>query len=156
MNRTLVGALCALLLVAVGVFWWQGRAEQGRRPATPPPAGSADDPDEPVALPSADAHGQRGPKPPEMTEADKEELRFSRLDRNRDGRISREEMMATRTAAFRKLDRDGNNLLTFEEWAVTTANRFKQADANGDLSLTPVEFATTRPKTKHKAPTCKC
>lgn len=152
MNRTLLVALATLLLVAAGMFWWQGRAETETGEALPDLAGSAAWPAE---LPTADITGLRGPEPPEVSEMTREEKRFNRLDRNGDGRISREEMMATRVAAFRKLDTDGNNLLTFEEWAVATSNRFKAADRNGDLWLSREEFATTRPPEKPK-PKCKC
>ena len=109
----------------------------------------------PGPLPSADARGQRGPTPPEAGEATREQRRFARLDRDIDGRITRNEMLSTRTADFRRLDTDGNNLLTFEEWAVATGNRFKAADANGDLWLTREEFATTRPREQPK-PKCRC
>jgi len=152
MNRTLLGALAALLLVAAGVFWWQGRADSGA--GTPPPE-AAPEATEPAPLPSADVADMEGPVPPEASAMSREERRFARLDRNIDGRITRNEMMATRTRDFRKLDTDGNNLLTFEEWAVVTANRFKAADRNGDLALTREEFATTRPKEPAK-PKCKC
>lgn len=155
MNRMLLGALAALLMVAAGVFWWQGRAavETGVPPPELEPDDSASaDPD---SLPTADVSGLRGPNPPEATEMSREERRFFRYDRNGDRLISRNEMLASRTAAFRKLDVDGNNLLTFEEWAVATANRFKGADRDGNLSLTPEEFATTRPKPAKK-PECRC
>lgn len=156
MNRIVLGALGALLLVAAGLFWWQGRAATQVGQA-PPPAVAAE-PDEdasPDELPSASASGRRGPAPPEATEVSREQRRFDRLDRDRDGRITRNEMLATRTADFRKLDVDGNNLLTFDEWAVTTENRFKSADANGDGWLTREEFATTKPTPKSH-PKCKC
>jgi hypothetical protein len=66
-------------------------------------------------------------------EADvKEEKRFNRYDRNRDGTINRNEMLSTRVKAFQKLDANHDNLLSFEEWAVKTANRFKEIDRNGD------------------------
>lgn len=155
MNRVVLGALAALLLVAAGVFWWEGRAavESG----APPPelAGKAEPMPDPAALPTADVAGLRGPAPPEATEMSREQRRFARLDRNGDRIVSRNEMLATRTAAFRKLDNDGNNLLTFEEWAVTTANRFKSADRDGNLSLTPEEFRATAPKPAAKA-ACRC
>jgi hypothetical protein len=109
----------------------------------------------PGPLPSADVAGKQGPTPPESTEMTRENRRFLRLDRDVDGRITRNEMMSTRTRDFRKLDADGNNLLTFEEWAVATGNRFKAADGNGDLWLTREEFWTTRPRETEK-PKCRC
>jgi len=155
MNRTVLGALAALLLTASGVFWWTGRAatEQG---APPPDLGTAAAPaDAPTALPSADVAGQRGPAPPVASEMSREQRRFFRYDRNGDRIVTRNELLATRTAGFRKLDTDGNNLLTFEEWAVTTANRFKGADRDGNLQLTPEEFRATAPKPVAKA-ACRC
>lgn len=160
MNRMLLGALAALLFVAAGVFWWQGRAAT-ERGAPPPEAAfaSARAVDE---LPSADGKALRGDPPPEALEVSREQRRFDRLDRNRDSIISRNEMMATRTAAFRALDKDGNNLLSFEEWAARTSERFHQADKDGDQRLTRAEFATTKPKRKPKpkpkpaAAPCRC
>ena len=35
MNRVILGALGALLLVAAGVFWWQGRAATDNAPPVP-------------------------------------------------------------------------------------------------------------------------
>lgn len=153
MNRTVLGAFGALLLAAAGLFWWQGRAaiDPGRLPpaALAAPAGGD------LSLPSADGRGLSGPALPEANEATREQRRFDRLDRDRNSRISRVEMLAPRVAAFRKLDVDGNNLLTFEEWAVRRSNTFKAADANGDGQLDRTEFVTTKPK-RHVAPACKC
>ena len=156
MNRMLLGALGALVLVAIGLFYWQGRAIEA--PGTPPP-----EPEpsatvaQPEVLPSADITDVEGPALPEATGMTDEQKRFSRYDRNRDLSITRNEMLSTRTNAFRKLDVDGNNLLTFEEWAVTTVKRFDGADADGNKRLTPTEFQTTAPKPRKKrASRCNC
>jgi hypothetical protein len=148
MNKIMLGAFGALALLGIGLFWLQGRAEVEQ--GAPPPAPVATPPE---GLPSADASGLTGPAPPEATELSREERRFFRYDRDRDRRISRNEMLSTRTDAFRDLDKDGNNLLTFEEWAVTTAQRFDQADADKDGELSQKEFATTAPK---PAAACRC
>jgi hypothetical protein len=150
MNRIVLGAFAALLLLGIGLFWLQGRAEV-ERGAPPPPAPTVT----PEGLPSADIAGLEGPAPPEASELSREERRFFRYDRDRDQRVSRNEMLSTRTDAFRDLDLDGNNLLTFEEWAVTTAQRFDQADADRDGELTQKEFATTAPKAA-ATPACRC
>ena len=152
MNRLVLGAVLALVLVGVGLFWWQGRAEVER--GAPPPVAASVAPD-PEQLPLADAADRRGPAPPEATELTREQQRFFRYDRNRDLRITRNEMLSTRSDAFRKLDTDHNNLLTFEEWAVTTAQRFDQADANRDRELSQAEFAKTAPKPVKKR-ACSC
>lgn len=152
MKGLATGAFAALMLAGAGLFWWQGRA-QVEESAPPPPGieASAD----PEALPSADPGNLRGPDLPEATELTREQRRFFRYDRNRDLRITRREMLSSRTKAFRKLDTDGNNLLTFEEWAVTTVDRFDRADADRDNQLTPAEFRTTAPK-RPARPACRC
>ncbi|MHA6317431.1 EF-hand domain-containing protein [Altererythrobacter sp. CAU 1778] len=157
MNRILLGAILALFAAGIGMFWWQGVA-QVEESAPPPPQTAPDNPVDPDTLPQAsdaDLLGE-GPAPPEATELTKEQRRFFRYDRNRDLRITRNEMLSTRSAAFRKLDKDGNNLLTFEEWAVTTVDKFEGADANRDRELTQREFAATAPKPSPRKPACRC
>ena len=154
MREAILGVFGGLVLAGVGVFWWQGRA-QVEAGAPPPPALEAPAPD-PESLPVTDPGSNRGPAPPEVSELTREEQRFFRYDRNRDRMITRNEMLSTRSDAFRALDKDGNNLLTFEEWAVTTVNRFEGADADGNGRLTPREFASTAPKPAARKPACKC
>ena len=147
--KILIGGAAALLMATGGFFLWQGLSE------TPDPALEALPP--PESLPVADASlvGTPPPEPPEARAATREERRFQRHDRNRDGIITRVEMMSSRTAAFRRLDSDGNNLLSFEEWAVATGNRFAQADKDRSGTLTPPEFATTAPPRRPRNE-CRC
>ena len=154
MSRILAGAAASLLLVAGGLFWWQGRATSEPAPqmmAGPPPPPAIE------ALPEGDpgAVGKALPTPGEATPQSREQKRFARYDRNRDGAITRVEMMGSRVKAFKGLDKDGDNLLSFEEWAVATSDRFGKADANADGRLTPAEFAATAPK-RSAVPKCKC
>ena len=153
MKQAILGGFVALVLVGVGVFWWQGRAQVEE--AAPPPEPIAEELAEPD-IPVSDPQDMEGPAPPEATELTREERRFFRYDRNRDRRITRNEMLSTRSDAFRKLDKDGNNLLTFEEWAVATVNRFEGADADGDGELSQAEFATTRPRRRAPRANCRC
>lgn len=154
MNRIVLGALAALVLVGIGLFWWQGQARiEAQAPPSPKQLAKAP---RSTDLPKADVAGLTGPAPPEAYELTREQRRFSRYDLNRDGKITRIEMLSTRTDDFKKLDTDHNNLLTFDEWAVSTANRFDQADANHDGSLTPQEFATTKPKPGKTPARCDC
>ena len=135
----------AVALASAGLLLWigwdDGRAAQPLAELPPPPP------------PDAPATGDAPPPVPAARTATREERRFNRYDRDRDGRISRVEMMSTRTAAFRKLDRDGNNLLTFEEWAAATGERFATADADGSGWLSRGEFATTA---RPPSPNSKC
>lgn len=141
MGRVVLGVVLGLVLSTIGLFWWQGRAQVEDN--APPPPQAPEAAPAPTDLPIIDPGEMEGPTPPEASDLTREQRRFFRYDRNRDLRITRNEMLSTRSDAFRKLDVDGNNLLTFEEWAVTTANRFDGADANSDLELTQTEFRTT-------------
>ena len=155
MKRFLLGGFAVLVMLGLGLFWLQGRAEveQGAPPPVPAPAAISSD-----TLPQADVAGMRGPAPPVASELTREQRRFFRYDRNRDLKITRNEMLSSRTDSFRDLDADGNNLLTFEEWAVTTVERFEKMDGNGDDWLTPAEFATSAPKPRASPvrPGCNC
>ena len=145
MNRYLLGAVSAIVLLATGLFLWQIRSESS------PPTVAPDPPERAAAIPAppqADApkFGPAPPEPPQAKQATREERRFNRYDRNRDDGVSRVEMMSTRTSAFKKLDKDANNLLTFEEWAVASSTKFAGADRDKSGVLTRPEFATTAPK----------
>ncbi|MEM7778965.1 MAG: hypothetical protein AAF697_01085 [Pseudomonadota bacterium] len=156
MRQTVLGVFLGLVLAGVGVFWWQGRAQVDQN-APPPPEPEELVEADPEELPQVDPGDMVGPAPPEASELTREERRFFRYDRNRDRIITRQEMLSTRTDAFRKLDVDGNNLLTFEEWAVTTSNRFAEMDEDADEKLTQAEFATSAParRTSQRA-SCNC
>ena len=154
MNRVIFGMFIGLVVSSIGIYWWQSRAEvEIYAPPLPEPEeeGATDD-----ELPPSNAGEMTGPEPPEASELTREQRRFFRYDRNRDWRITRNEMLSTRSDGFRALDVDGNNLLTFEEWAVTTAERFDGADLDGDGMLTVKEFATTAPKRSATRSTCRC
>lgn len=156
MNKMVLGAFFALIMVGLGLFWMQGRAqvEEGAPPPDPEVIEPVEDPD---ALPSADAADLTGPEPPESSELTREQRRFFRYDRNRDLKITRNEMLSTRSDAFRRLDTDGNNLLTFEEWAITTSTRFGEMDGNANNELTQAEFATSAPAPRQPStPSCNC
>ena len=93
---------------------------------------------------------------PEASSRPREERRFSRADKDKNGKIEREELLGPRRKAFAKLDTNGNGALSFEEWAVKTLTKFQDADRNRDGWLSPVEYATTAPPPpKHKTCSCK-
>src|SRR5690348_4980106 len=98
---------------------------------------------------------QNALRAPEASPKSREERRFSRADRNDDGKIVAEELLSPRRKAYAKLDKDGNGSLSFEEWAHTTIDKFTDADKDKNHILTPAEYATTAPPPpKHK--TCSC
>ena len=153
MRQAVLGMFMGLIFAGVGVFWWQGRAQVEAN--APPPPEVEELEEAPEILPEVDPGDMVGPAPPEASELTKEERRFFRYDRNRDRIITRNEMLSSRSDAFRKLDKDGNNLLTFEEWAITTSDRFESMDEDGNAELTPAEFATSAPKPRAR-PACRC
>ena len=157
MNRTILGAVAALLLVAGGLFWWQGRAatEQG----APPPDSSAPD-DAGGRRAGAARRGRRGPVRRGAARGRRGHPRAAALlplDRDRDNRISRNEMLVRGRPRSASSTRDGNNLLSFEEWAVATVEplrrrrrqRRRRADA-GRSSRPP------RRKPSGRRPRCRC
>jgi hypothetical protein len=147
MVRFLAGAGACLLLIAGAFLIWQGHAEQ--RPQFP----SA-----PAAQAGAGASlfaASTPLKAPEASPKSREERRFSRADKNKDGKIEEEEVLAARHKAFAKLDANGNGSLSFEEWAAKTINKFDGADSDRNGWLTPAEYATTAPPPpKHQRCSC--
>ena len=79
----------------------------------------------------------------------------SRADKNKNGRIEPEELLAARRKAFAKLDANGNGTLSFDEWAVKTIGKFRGADRDRSGWLTPAEYSTTAPPPP-KRKSCSC
>jgi EF hand domain-containing protein len=144
MLRYFAGAGSALLLLLAGFFIWKGRADTD--PIPPPP--------EPAAQMSPLRQPRLAP-PPAASERGKEEKRFARADKDRNGRITLDELYLPRRKAFARLDRDKDGRLGFEEWAAGTAARFAKADADRSGWLAPREYEATKPKPKAK-PKCRC
>ena len=146
MLRFLAGAAACFLLVTGALLIWQSRAERAPGlPAAPPPRGFS------ASLAPATAPLEA----PEASAKSREEKRFSRADKDKDGKIEAEELLGARRKAFAKLDANGNGALSFDEWAVKTIDKFKGADKDRSGWLTAAEYATTAPPPpKHK--TCSC
>ena len=142
MWRYLAGGASALLLVAVGFFFFRSGAKPDQPLFAPPPQAAS-----PFAgLPSA---------APEATEKTREEKRFDRYDKDRDGKITRDEYLVSRHKAFAKLDTDHDGRLSFDEWAIRTTTKFAHADADHSGAMNAAEFLTTRVVRKPK-PKCAC
>ena len=133
MRQFVLGAGSALLLAAGGMFWWSSSATVD----SPIPAPTKGTPITPYA--AADL-----PDPPAASEKTREQKRFSRYDKDKNGAIARDEYLTARRKAFAKLDVNGDGKLSFEEYATKTIDKFAKADADRSGALTPVEFATTR------------
>lgn len=95
------------------------------------------------------------PQVPEASPATREQKRFNRYDKDRDGRITRDEYLAARRKAFAKLDTNGDGRLSFDEWAIKATTKFATADKDASGAMNAAEFATTA--VKRKAPSrAKC
>ena len=142
--RTLVATL---LLVAASFFIWMSRAQPDRvLGSTSRPSASSG---------ASLLQGAGLPAPPAASEESREEKRFSRADKNKDGKIESEELLNARRKAFAKLDANGNGALSFEEWAAKTIGKFQGADKDRSGFLTAAEYATTAPPPpKHKMCSC--
>jgi hypothetical protein len=147
MLRFFAGAAASLLLVTGAFLMWQSRAERGPElPKAPPPRAYRASLS--TSTPTLEA--------PEASPKSREEKRFSRADKDKDGKVEPEELLGPRRKAFAKLDANGNGALSFEEWAVTTIDKFKGADKDRSGWLTPAEYATTAPPPPKHKPKCGC
>jgi hypothetical protein len=146
MLRFFAGAAACFLLMMGGFLIWKSRADE--RPGLPQaPAARAY---------SASMLSTGQPlQAPEASPKSREERRFSRADKNKDGKIEEEELLGSRRKAYAKLDTNGNGALSFEEWAHTTIDKFEDADKDKSRFLTPAEYATTAPSPP-KRKTCSC
>ena len=136
MVRFLAGAAACFLLITGAFLLWQGQAQEAPLlPDAPPPRATAPSMVVGAAIPQA----------PEATPKSREQKRFSRADKDKDGKIAREELLAPRRKAYAKLDANGNGSVSFEEWAVKTIDKFGGADKDRSGALTPAEYATTAP-----------
>jgi hypothetical protein len=145
--RFLAGVAACFLLMTGAFLMWQSHAQQttGLPPAPPLRAAS----------PMPSAVRSTPLEAPEASPKSREEKRFSRADKNKDGRIVAEEVLAPRRKAFAKLDKNGNGTLSFDEWAVKTIGKFQGADRDRSGWLTPAEYATTAPPPPKKK-RCSC
>lgn len=144
MRRFLAGALASFLMLTGAFLLWQGRAADG--PKLPPA---------PEKSPGPAMVFQRPVSAPEATSKSREEKRFDRADKNKDGKVVLAELLQPRQKDYAKLDANRDGKLSFEEWAHTTIGKFNGADADRNGLLTRAEYASTAPKTKPK-PRCSC
>lgn len=149
MTRTIAGGVAALLLLSGAAIFFTSKAAEPTTPPAPAPGIAA-----PLVAATTPTLGRRGPL--QATEKSREERRFSRADKDDDGRITSAELFEPRRKAFAKLDRDGDGALSFEEWASKTVEKFAEADGDRSGWLTAAEYATTAPKPPKRKAVCSC
>jgi hypothetical protein len=144
--RFFAGAAACFLLLTGAFLIWQSRAAKGPGLPGAPPARAA----------SASLFGAAEPlQAPEADAKTREEKRFSRYDKNKDGKVAADEYLAARRRNFDKLDLDHNGALGFQEYAAKGIEKFNTAGGRKGW-LSAAEFvATAPPPAKHKA-ACGC
>ncbi len=145
MWRYLAAGTGGLMLIIVGyVFATSGSAPRSALPAASALTATAQDQGLPDSAPEASAKTR-------------EEKRFGRYDKDKDGAITRDEYLASRRKAYARLDTNGDGMVSFDEWAIKTTARFNSADADRNGAMNPAEFATTAPKRRARpSPKCVC
>ena len=147
MLRFLAGAAaCFLLMTGAFLLWQSHAAEAPGLPDAPAPR---------LASAFQFTGKAQALRAPEASPKSREERRFSRADKNKDGKIEPEEILAARRKAFAKLDANGNGALSFDEWATKTIGKLQGADKDRSGFLTPAEYATTAPPPP-KRKLCSC
>ena len=144
MLRFLAGAAASFLLLTGAFLIWQSRAEHASGLPGAPPARAAT------------LFGTTEPlQAPEASAKTREEKRFARYDKDKDGKVQADEYLAARKRNFDKLDLDHNGALGFQEYAAKGIEKFNAAGGRKGF-LTPAEFvATAPPPAKHKLG-CSC
>ena len=136
MWRYIAGGVSALLLVTAGIIVFKGHA------SAPSPI---------VARAAAAPAPQAAPLPdavPAASDRTREQKRFDRYDKDRNGAVTREEYLAQRRKAYAKLDTNHDGVLSFDEWAIKAETKFAAADKDKSGAMNTTEFATTAVKRK--------
>ena len=155
MARYLIGVAAAFIFMTGAFFIWQSKAAKPKL-ARVPFAATAMVPDAPLTLAGLSAPRAFARQAPEATPASREQKRFTRADKNDDGRLDKAEMFDPRRKAYAKLDADANGTLSFEEWATKTVEKFASADKDRSGWLSATEYATTAPPPPKRRPACAC
>jgi len=144
MLRFLAGAAACFLLMTGTFLIWQSRAATGPSLPGAPPARAASLFGESVPL-----------EAPEASAKTREEKRFARYDKDKDGKVETMEYLAARRRNFDKLDADHNGGLSFQEYAVKGIEKFNAAGGRKGF-LTPAEFVATAPPAPKRKLGCSC
>jgi hypothetical protein len=144
--RFFAGVAVCFLLMTGAFLIWQSHAEKAPGlPAAPAASGV-----------SSWFGGSAPLVAPEADEKTREQKRFSRYDKNKDGKIEQDEYLAARRRNFDKLDVDHNGALSFAEYAAKGIDKFDSAGGRKGW-LSEAEFATTAPPHKPKRlAACSC
>ena len=143
--RFLAGVASCFLLMTGAFLLWQSHAAHAPAFSDAPAARSA----------SLFGSGGEPLRAPEASEKTREQKRFSRYDKNKDGKVELDEYLAARRRNFDKLDTNHDGRLAFEEYAAKAIDKFDGAGGRKGW-LTEAEFATTAAIRKAGSRRCSC
>jgi hypothetical protein len=143
--RFFAGAAACFLLLTGAFLIWQSRAENAPGLPGAPAARAA----------GASLFGGAPLEAPEASAKTREEKRFGRYDKNKDGKVQADEYLAARRRNFDKLDVDHNGGLAFQEYAAKGIDKFNAAGGRKGW-LSPVEFVATAPPPAKRKTACSC
>lgn len=144
MLRFFAGAAAAFLLLTGAFLIWQSQAQNAPGLPGAPPARAASLFGSAIAL-----------EAPEATAKSREQKRFGRYDKNKDGKVQADEYLAARRRNFDKLDLDHNGGLAFQEYAAKGIEKFNAAGGRKGW-LSPAEFVATAPPPAKRKTACSC
>ena len=145
MLRFFAGVAATFLLLTGAFLMWQSRAEQSTGLPVAPAARAA----------SASLFGATPLAAPEASAKTREEKRFGRYDKDKNGKVEAGEYLAARRRNFDKLDVDRNGALSFQEYAVKGIEKFNAAGGRKGW-LSPAEFVATAPPPAKRKTACSC
>ena len=145
MLRFLAGAAACFLLLTGAFLIWQSRAERASGLPSAPAARAE----------SAFSFAPASLKAPEASAKTREEKRFARYDKDKDGKVEAAEYLAARKRNFDKLDVDHNGALSFQEYAAKGIEKFVAAGGRKGW-LSPAEFVATAPPPPKRKAACNC
>lgn len=146
MLRFFAGVASCFLFMTGAFLIWQSHAAKGPGFPAAPSARTA----------SASLFGGQGPlQAPEASAKTREEKRFGRYDKNKDGKVEPDEYLAARRRNFDKLDLDHNAALSFQEYAAKGIEKFNAAGGRKGW-LSAAEFVATAPPPAKRKTACSC
>ncbi|MHB9878743.1 histidine kinase [Pacificimonas sp. ICDLI1SI03] len=150
--------LLIAILVATAVIAW---LRQPDPVGVPPPPPMTDVPGQVAAVtqdscpPTPACEPMVSPPPaPKADPALREQRRFNRNDRDKDGVVAKEEYLHSRQRSFDKMDENGDGHIDFTEYSVKQRERFDNSDCDSSRTLTPAEFASTATRKDAPEPDC--
>src|SRR5437764_836454 len=132
MLRYLAGVASCFLLMTGAFLLWQSRAERAPAPGVRPTNSAV----------SSLFSGGPPLEAPEASDKARKEKRFSRYDKNKDGKVEADEYLAARRRNFDKLDVDHSGSLAFQEYAAKGIEKFNVAGGRKGW-LTAAELVAT-------------